>query len=141
MKLTAQTETERPGVVAVRAKAPNGRENDARPVCGFYVRRRYAGQEFMIAKWQDFSPRWMEFVDPTSVPEDWFEKIELREKQRDKVAAEAVIENAMTPMQRLVHEVFSMRDAATGGDEAGTLNFATGQVKKTSKAAQPKSEI
>ncbi len=132
MLLRAQVETERPGKVLVRAKAAPGKDGDGRPIGGFYVRRRYAGDEFRINDWQEFSPRWMEFVDEP--PKDWIEKIEGREGMRMDLMAEAEVSNAKSPDQRFAEMLLSMSQVANGGGERGTINFATGKVTKESKS-------
>ncbi len=141
MKLTAQVEVERPGVVKVRARPPSGRENDSRPVCGFYVRRRYADDEFMIGSWADFSPRWMEFVNVEDVPADWLDKIEAREKERERVAADAMIENNLTPTQKMAAQLMSMAQVANGGGEIGEINHSTGKVTTITKKKADRQEI
>ena len=71
------TEIENPNAhVAVKAIAPIDRQDDARPVAGFYVRRRYHGDEFMIEKAEEFSPTWMRFVD--TPPDEWIAAIKSR---------------------------------------------------------------
>lgn len=127
--LKVQVETERPGIVTVRAKAAPGREMDSRPIAGFYVRRRYEGDEFKISTWQEFSPRWMEFVD--TPPQDWLDNIKAREGERDDFMAKAAVENAKTPQQRLAETFLSMAQIAAGGGDGGTINQATGKVTKS----------
>jgi hypothetical protein len=128
--LQVQVETERPGIVTVRAKPAPGREFDAKPIGGFYVRRRYAGDEFKIAKWQDFSPRWMEFVKPEEVPTDWIEAIKAREGAIEVFAQEAAEQDSLSPEERRKQELMSMADLARGGDKQ-TINQATGAVRQT----------
>jgi hypothetical protein len=93
-----QTEVENPnGRIAVKAVAPAERMDDGRPVAGFYVRRRYHGDEFMIEKAADFSPKWMRFVD--TPPEDWVTTIKSRYPHFD--ADEAMVEDEpLTAKQR-----------------------------------------
>lgn len=119
--LRAQVETERPGTVKVRAKAAPGHELDARPIGGFYVRRRYEGDVFYIAKPEDFSPRWMEFVDQP--PKDWLEKIGIREEQREAFMVRAAEENAKTPDAAM----FSMAEA--GRAKPVEIDYRNGTVK------------
>lgn len=123
--LRATTETERPGKILVRAKAAPGRENDAKPVAGFFVRRRYAGDEFRINDWNEFSPRWMEFVDEP--PKDWLKKIGLREEDREQFMAKAMEENKLTPQELMQRQVFSMAQAAQ--PKLVELDYANGGTK------------
>jgi hypothetical protein len=96
-----------PGHITVRAKAPGGRLNDAKPLCGFYgFRRRYAGETFKISTWQEFSPRWMEFVDPC--PEDWKPYIAEREQDLATFIENAKRENAKSMKEQQLSTVFSM---------------------------------
>lgn len=125
--LRVQVETERPGIVKVRAKAAPGREMDARPVAGFFVRRRYEGDEFMINDWQEFSPRWMEFVDDP--PPEWIEKIKAREGEIELVAKKAAEENALSPREQMLRQMLSMADVMRDRDER-SINQATGKVTK-----------
>lgn len=122
--LKVQVETEKPGIVLVRAKAAPGREGDSRPIAGFYVRRRYEGDTFKINEWHEFSPRWMEFVDQP--PPDWLEKIEAREGSRDDLFAKAQIENAKTPEQKLAESMFSMASMMNAQPSAA-INQSTGK--------------
>jgi len=101
-----QLVTEVPGRVLVRAKPPGGRLNDAKPLCGFFTIRRYAGETFRINSWQEFSPRWMEFVDP--MPEDWGPHIEARERDLATFIENAKRENSRTAQQQQLSTVFSM---------------------------------
>lgn len=70
------TETEKPGLVMVRAVATGERAKDGRPVAGFFVRRRYDGDRFMIAKPEEFSANWMRFEDQP--PKEWVSIIKKR---------------------------------------------------------------
>lgn len=78
---TVQVMTERPpsqSDVMVRAVAGAGQINDGKPVAGFFMRRRYHGDTFFIQNADEFSTRWMEFVD--APPESWVANIKKREK-------------------------------------------------------------
>lgn len=68
-----QTVTEKPGLVRVVAFASRDRKDDAKPIAGFFVRRRYAGSDFLLAKPEEFSPRWMRFVE--APPKEWIEPV------------------------------------------------------------------
>lgn len=93
--LQLQVETDRPGLVKVRAKAAAGREMDSRPLAGFYIRRRYEGDTFAINDWREFSPRWMEFIEEP--PKEWLDAIEKREGVREIVMAEAAANGVVEP--------------------------------------------
>ena len=96
-----------PGKVTVRAKPPGGRINDAKPLCGYFAfRRRYAGETFQINTWQEFSPRWMEFVEEP--PADWKPQIEAKEKALAEFIEVAKRENARSQREQQVNDVFSM---------------------------------
>lgn len=73
-----QTEIEKPGFVMVCAIAHGERMNDGRPVAGFFVRRRYEGDRFMLADPSEFSPVWMRFEDP--IPKEWEAPLKKRLK-------------------------------------------------------------
>ena len=126
--LRVQTETERPGIITVRAKAAPGREMDAKPVAGFFVRRRFEGDTFKINEWHEFSPRWMEFVD--NPPQEWLDKINAREQNNQQIQTRAEAENAKTPETRIAETMFSMASVMRN-QEGGTINQATGKVSKT----------
>ena len=64
-----ETEIEKPGTVMVRAVAHGEAINDGRPVAGFFVRRRYDGDRFLLASPDEFSPTWMRFED--TPPKEW----------------------------------------------------------------------
>lgn len=78
-----ETITEIHGAATVVAiKSDTSIERDGQLV-GFYVRGRREGDRFEIAKWEDFSPRWMRFADVP--PDGWVAKIEAREKLRGQI--------------------------------------------------------
>ncbi len=110
--LKVQLETDRPGLVPVRAKPAPGHELDGRPIGGFYIRRRWAGEQFAINDWREFSPRWMEFVDETAVPKDWWDKLKIREEERAAFIAKAEDENKKTALDHMRDQTFSMLQAA-----------------------------
>lgn len=124
--LRAQVETERPGIVTVRAICPAGKEGDARPVCGFFVRRRYPGDTFQINDWTEFSPVWMEFIDEP--PAGWREKIDVKYKERKIAVAKAEAEDQLSPRERMQRDVFSMAELQKNQAEL-VINQATGAVK------------
>lgn len=71
--------------VKVRAKATLERTGDAHPVAGFFVIRRYDGDEFHLNDWKQFSSRWMEFVDEP--PQEWLDAMDLNEKEKAALMA------------------------------------------------------
>ena len=127
--LRAQVETERPGIVTVRAKSAPGREMDARPIAGFFVRRRYEGEQFKISDWREFSPRWMEFID--TPPSDWLDNIKVTEGCREDFIAKAELENARSPRERMAEQVFSMLSMMKDREEK-VLEHSTGRIKPKS---------
>lgn len=136
---------EKGGTVRVRAIPPSGREGDAKPCCGYFDgRRRYAGQEFMLASWDEYSARWMEFVEPEKVPKEWKEKIESRAKDREEFAEQARARNTLNPMQQMAAQfagfmqMMSMANVANGGGGTVALNHATGQFTQVEPTAAKK---
>lgn len=117
------------GTVAVRAKPPGGRLNDAKPLCGFFgYRRRYEGDVFRIRTWQEFSPRWMEFVD--KCPDDWKPHIEQREAALADFIEVAKRENVKTAQERQLTDVFSMFQLQ---QRQGTNALVAEQLEKLQK--------
>lgn len=78
----AEVKTDYPGIVPVRAI--DNREGLIREksACGFFGVKRYAGEVFHLNKPEEFSPRWMELVEPDNLPKGWKEIIEQRESAR-----------------------------------------------------------
>lgn len=90
MALKAEVKTEYPGIVSVKAiENREGllRENSA---CGFFGVKRYPGDVFQINKPEEFSPRWMVFVEPDNLPEGWRETIDRNEALRAQRLQEKV---------------------------------------------------
>lgn len=129
--LRVETVTEVPGVCWVEAFKPTSMMDREGQMVGFFVRARHVGDRFQIAKWEDFSPRWMRFVDP--LPEGWEAKIQEREKLRGQIADLSRAEERATPTDKLLQVA---RHAAEGvalsqiasAQEAGTINYATGKI-------------
>lgn len=112
-------ETEKPGTVMVRAVASADKQDDARPVAGFFVRRRYHGDTFMLADWKEFSPRWMQFMG--DVPTEWLDSIkakfgEFPDHEDDEPQVQAP-------------QMFSMGQAAK--PQTATINYSNGKVKRS----------
>ncbi len=142
MAITAQVvlETESRGRVTVRAKAPGNRANDAKPIAGFFgAKRYYAGQTFRINDWQQFSPRWMEFVDEP--PAEWIAKIQEREKTTEVFVAKRKAEDSKTVQQRQFGAMFSMFQVQASQAGLGKqFDAATGSVKDSAALADLTSE-
>lgn len=111
-KVDVTTDPVVPGIIRVRAVAPSDRKNDARPVAGFYVVRRYDGEVFSISDWKQFSRRWMEFIDEP--PKEWLEALEIEEDKRAEVMAKAEAEAKVTPEERLVFAMSQVLGMQTG---------------------------
>jgi hypothetical protein len=117
------------GGVRVRALAAKGHETDARPIAGFYVRRRYAGDEFEIPNWQTFSSNWMEFIEEP--PKEWREKIEEREKKVIEIAAAEANKTQVNPAEALMFAMSQMmrQQAKTAGDfDASSGKFKSAET-------------
>jgi hypothetical protein len=150
-----ETITEDPqGQIMVEAVAPEGRENDARPLCGyFFGSRRFAGDRFLISKPDQFSTLWMRFVDRP--PEEWHDVLMMSPAEKLKqarIAAEKAASGSMprdakvaiddlmvkqdtsklSPMQRRELEQQRRNRAIPVGDlqgyTPGELDTSTGQV-------------
>jgi hypothetical protein len=119
MAIAAQviTETEKPGTVLVRAFANQDRMGDARPIAGFFVRRRYHGDTFLLARPEEFSPTWMRFVnDP---PAEWADQLKKVAKAH-KVDLEDFTKPAET-------EMFAMSQVSDR-DRGAQMNYSNGRV-------------
>lgn len=133
--LQVVTEVEKPGTVLVEAFAPDGAFLRANQAVGFFVRRRKAGDQFKIARWDEFSPHWMKFVGEP--PAEWVEKIKAREALYQRNAEIATVEQGRTAAERtreIAREAASsvMSLAQAGSKEpAGEFHTSSGQVKKT----------
>lgn len=131
--LRVETVTEQPGVCTVEAFKPVQMMDREGQMVGFFVRARHAGDRFQIAKWEDFSPRWMKFVD--HIPDGWKEKIEAREGLRGQIAELSFAEERATPSDRLAQVAVDAAAVALSQvgqpQDAGTMNFSTGKITKT----------
>lgn len=114
------TQNENPnGRVLVVAVAEESKLGDGRPIAGFYYQRRYHGQQFRIEKPQEFSPRWMRFVEEP--PADWADKLKAYDLDTKKFAKLDAKEFVADP-----NEIFAMSQAQ--GRENGVMNYANGRV-------------
>lgn len=111
----------------VRVIAAKGREGDARPIGGFYLRRRYEGEEFVIPSWEMFSSNWMEFVGEP--PADWIEKIEAREQKKLEFAQAEAAKPKTTGAENLMFAMSEMMARAVGRTP-GEFDYATGKFKE-----------
>jgi hypothetical protein len=118
--LQVMTEIEKPGIVTVQAFSEVGFERQNAAV-GFFVRRRRHGDQFKLANWKEFSPRWMKFVDEP--PKEWREKIEAK-FGKDSVSMAKGFDRIEETVEQL-----SMAQAGRPR-EAGNFDFANGRVKK-----------
>lgn len=133
--LRVETVTEQPGICTVEAFRPAGMMEREGQMVGFFVRARHEGDRFQIAKWEEFSPRWMKFVG--SIPEGWEEKLQERERLRGQIAELSIAEERATPTdkflqvaQRAAGDAIALSQVGNA-TESGTLNYATGKVTKT----------
>jgi hypothetical protein len=115
-----------PGSVTVRAVAPTERMNDARPLAGFYIRRRYHNDEFALSDWRQFSKRWMEFVDEP--PEDWVKAMELDEVQKAELMAKAIEEDKQAKAEPLMFALSQML-GGMGVKKPGDFDYSSGRMK------------
>lgn len=114
------------GGVLVRAKAAKGHEEDARPIGGFFIRRRYAGDTFRINDWKQFSANWMEFVDEP--PQAWLEAMKLDADKKAELMAKAQEEQRETPEQKLVFAMSQLM-ARTAGRSPDEFDHSSGRFK------------
>ncbi len=146
IKVDAKTMTEREdGIVEVEAIASAEAIGDGKPVAGFYVRRRFHRERFLIAKPEDFSPTWMRFVDVP--PGDWEGKIRSNEwvgakgkEVKRPLTAEEIQEHMavpeLTPLEiqkqrarARANNPMSMREVSDQVAIPNEINTATGQVE------------
>jgi hypothetical protein len=114
------TEIEKPdGRVLVEAIASKERDGDARPIAGFFVRRRYHGDRFRIASPQEFSATWMRFVEEP--PKDWQDKIKKFTKVDD--IADLMYQPPVDP-----NKPFSMSELQERDRHSMTMNYSNGKV-------------
>jgi hypothetical protein len=117
--------------VRVRCLAAKGHEGDARPISGFYVRRRYEGDEFMIPNWEMFSSNWMEFAEEP--PADWREKIEARDQRKLEIAAKAAEKHEQPRAEDLMFAMSQML-ARQIGRNPNEFDHASGKFKDPADA-------
>lgn len=93
MAIKADVKTEYPGIVPVRAIESRQDLLRERSACGFFGVKRYPGDIFHLNKPEEFSPRWMEFVEPDNLPEGWAGTIKQLEAARaDRLREKAEME-------------------------------------------------
>jgi hypothetical protein len=161
-----ETVTEDPnGQIMVEAIATEGRENDARPLSGyFYGSRRFAGDRFLISKPEHFSSAWMRFVDRP--PAEWIPVLTLSPAEKRRQAKEAAEKAAagtmpsdvtqaiddlmvkqdvskLSPMQRRELELAKRNRPVAASElmsyQAGELDTHTGQVRRRGKPIEDSS--
>ena len=119
----AVTEIEKPGTVLVQAVASADRMDDAHPIAGFFVRRRYHGDTFMIASPEEFSPKWMRFVEEP--PKEWKEKLSKRLKflRMDDLSVDELVVEKEDPNRQ-----FSMSELqGQQAHQSGKLTYSGGR--------------
>lgn len=93
MAIKPEVKTEYPGIVPVRAVESRQDLLREKSACGFFGVKRYPGDVFHLNNPEEFSPRWMEFVEPDNLPEGWAETIKQREAARsDRLREKAELE-------------------------------------------------
>lgn len=126
-----ETITEIKGAALVEAiKADTTMERDGQLV-GFYVRGRRQGDQFEIARWEDFSPRWMRFVDVP--PEGWVGKIEAREKLRGKIDALSLMAEPPSPPARSEADAIAAFSQNPTVRTANDFNYGSGTLRLRNK--------
>ena len=132
--LKVQTEIEKPGTVLVEAfDSDSGFPRQGETV-GFFVRRRKVGDQFYLARWEEFAPQWMKFVG--EAPAEWVEKIQAREKLHQRNTEIFTVEQNKTAADRqreLIEEtVRSVMPLSQLGkpEPAGEFQSSSGQIKR-----------
>lgn len=122
-----ETITEIHGAATVVAiKSDTSIERDGQLV-GFYVRGRREGDRFEIAKWEDFSPRWMRFADVP--PDGWVAKIEAREKLRGQIDSLSLVAGAESRPVRSEAEAIAAYSQNPVVRTANDFDYGTGKMK------------
>ena len=142
MALKAEIRTEYPGIVPVRAIESRDGLLRERSACGFFGVKRYPGDVFQINKPEEYSPRWMEFVEPNNLPEGWAEIIAQREETRairmqEKVAREAK-SDAMVQFELVQLAVKQTVETLAGAQALNSkkavpsheINYSSGKMEK-----------
>ncbi len=111
--------------VRVRALAAKGHELDARPIGGFFVVRRYAGDEFYLTDWRQFSKAWMEFVDEP--PQEWLDAMMINEEQVAELMAKQEAERTRNPAEELVLAMSRLMNQA--GVKPAQFDYSSGLMK------------
>lgn len=119
--------------VRVRAKAAKGHEEDARPIGGFFVRRRYAGDEFYINDWKQFSANWMEFVDEP--PQAWLDAMKVDAERKADLMAQQQQAEQKAADDKLVFAM-SQLISRTMGRAPEEFDHSSGRFKGKQKSAE-----
>jgi hypothetical protein len=147
MALKAEVKTEYPGIVSVRAIESRDGLLRERSACGFFGVKRYPGDIFQINKPEEFSPRWMEFVDKDAIPDGWEQAIAQREAARSDRLREKAELDSKTDSQRhaeavklaVEQTIVSLAGAQALKSKAipsHEINYADGEMKR--KPGRPK---
>lgn len=136
--------TEYPGIVPVRAIESREGLLREKSACGFYGTKKYPGDVFKINKPEDFSPRWMEFVEPENLPDGWQEIIDRRERDRafrmnelkkleNKTAASfqaEVIQLAVAQTLTTLAQGQALNQGRTEAIPSHEINYSSGEMKR-----------
>lgn len=117
--------------VRVRAKAAKGHEGDARPVGGFFIKRRYEGDEFVITKPEQFSSVWMEFVDEP--PKAWLNAMKVNEENKARLMAKAREDQANNAAESFMFAMSQVL-ARSQGRSPNDFDHSSGQFKQAPPA-------
>lgn len=128
----AETVTEINGPILVEAKRGSTSIERVGQMAGFYVRKRMPGDQFNIASWDDFSPRWMKAITP--IPEKERAKIETR-ASRLGVEVDGVDE-VTAPVQD-PYKPRALGETQTPVD-SNSFNFSSGKMKLNPNRMQRK---
>lgn len=149
----AEVRTEYPGIVKVRAiENREGllRENSA---CGFFGTAKKPGDVFELNKPEEFSPRWMEFVEPDKLPEGWAEIIEKREADRNaRLQSKAEMEKkdpsirqaelVKLAVEQTIYTLAGAQSQFSKGTPSHEFNHSSGDFKrKPGRPANPKLDV
>lgn len=142
MALKAEIKTDYPGIVPVRAKESREGLLREKSACGFFGVKRYPGDVFYLNKPEEYSPRWMEIVEPDKLPEGWKEIIDMREKQRAMRLQEKALLESKSPammqqelMQMAILQTVQTLIGAQGltaknSIPSSDVEFSSGEMKR-----------
>lgn len=140
----AEVKTEYPGIVPVRViDNREGLLREGSPV-GFLGVKRHKDEVFKINKPEEFSPRWMEFVEPDNLPEGWAEIIAQREaarserlqekaereKKSDAMVQAELIQLAVRQTIETLAGAQALNQGRTPAIQSHEINFSGGKMEK-----------